>query len=60
MVDAEFLAELRTSTETAMAQYELTAEERAVVVSAVARLAKAPAHRQPDQLKSELLRRVAT
>ena len=60
MIDPEFLEQLRTEPEATLAGYELTAEERAVVTTALTRLGKAITPQQIDELKIDLLRRVAT
>jgi hypothetical protein len=60
MIDPEFLEQLRTEPEAILAAYELTAEERAVVTTALTRLGKAITPQQIDELKIDLLRRVAT
>ena len=60
MVDPEFLADLQKSPEPILAQYELKDDERATVLSALARLAKTPAHQRAHALRTALLRRVAT
>lgn len=60
MIDGEFLADLQRSPETVLAGYELNAEERATVLSALARLAKAPATQRAHAFRTALLRRVST
>ena len=60
MIDPDFLADLQRSPDSVLAGYELSAEERAIVDQALVRLANAPAHQYADELKSVLLRRVAT
>ena len=60
MIDPEFLEQLRKAPDTVLAGYELTAEERTVVTKALTRLAKATTPQQIDELKIDLLRRVAT
>lgn len=60
MIDPEFLMELRRSPDVVLAQYELTEEEGAVVRRALVRLDRRPSPGQLDELKSALLRRVAT
>jgi hypothetical protein len=60
MIDPEFLEQLRTEPEATLAGYELTAEERAVVTTALTRLGKASTPQQIDEVKIDLLRRVAT
>jgi hypothetical protein len=60
MIDTEFLDQLRRTPETVLAGYELSAEERVLITKALARLAKATTPQQIDELKIDLLRRVAT
>jgi hypothetical protein len=60
MIDPEFLTELRRSTESVLAEFELTAEEGTVVRRALARLDHSPSPQQLDELKNALLRRVST
>jgi hypothetical protein len=60
MIDPDFLAELQRSPETTLAQFELSADERATVLRALARLAQAPAHQRAEAFQSALIRRVAT
>jgi len=60
MIDPEFLAELRQSPDTVLAQYELTEEEGVVVRRALQRLSRSPSPQQLDELKNALLRRVST
>ena len=60
MIDPEFLADLQRSPETILATYELNDDERATVLSALARLAKTPADQRVHALRTALLRRVAT
>lgn len=60
MIDPEFLEQLRTEPEATLAGYELTVEERAVVTTALTRLGKAITPQQIDEVKIDLLRRVAT
>jgi hypothetical protein len=60
MIDPEFLAELRQSTEPVLARFDLTEEEGALIRRALARLDRSPSPEQIDELKNALLRRVAT
>ena len=60
MIDADFLDELRQSPETVLAGYELSAEERVLVTKALVHLTHATTPQQIDELKIDLLRRVAT
>lgn len=60
MVDQEFLAELRRAPEPVLARYQLNADERATVLSALERLAKTPANKRVPTLRRALLRRLST
>jgi hypothetical protein len=60
MIDADFLDQLRKAPETVLAGYELSAEEKALVTKALSRLSHATTPQQIDELKIDLLRRVAT
>ena len=60
MIDPDFLADLQRSPEPILAQYELSAEERATVLGAIARLAKTPSGQRAYAFQSALIRRVAT
>ena len=60
MIDPEFLTDLRTSTESVLAGFELTDEEGALVRRAISRLDRRPSPQQIDELKNALLRRVST
>lgn len=60
MIDPEFLAELRQSTDSVLARFELTDEEGAVVRRALSRLDLNPSRAQIDELKNALLRRLST
>ena len=60
MIDADFLADLQRAPETVLAQYELSATERATVEQALARLARTPSHQRAHALRTALIQRVAT
>jgi hypothetical protein len=60
MSDPDFLVELQRSPNALLAQYELSDDERATVLQALARLAKAPAGQHRHAFSNALLRRVAT
>ena len=60
MIDPDFLVELQSSPATLLAEYELNDDERATILQALARLAKAPAGQHPYAFRNALLRRVAT
>jgi hypothetical protein len=60
MIDPDFLADLRRSPETILAQYDLNDDERRTVLGALARLAQTPAGEQAQAFRSALIRRVAT
>ncbi len=60
MVDPDFLVALQRSPNALLADYELTADERATILQALARLAKTPAGQHRHEFRNALLRRVAT
>ncbi len=60
MIDPDFLMELQRSPETLLAEYELNADERATILTALARLAKTPAGQRRHEFRSALIRRVST
>jgi hypothetical protein len=60
MIDPEFLADLQRAPETVLAQYELTDDERATVIGALARLGQGSAGQRAAALRTALIRRVAT
>lgn len=59
MIDPDFLAELVRAPEAVLAQYQLSREERAAVLQAVAKLGSTPAHQHAQALKAVLVKRVA-
>jgi len=60
MIDREFLAELVRDPDHALDAYELTADERAVVLEALGREAHVSAQERAHALQSVLLKRWAT
>src|SRR5438309_10812021 len=60
MIDPEFLADLQRAPDMILAQYELTDDERATVLGALARLGHESAGQHAAVLRSALIRRVAT
>lgn len=60
MIDPDFLDDLQRSPETVLAQFDLNDDERATVLGALARLAKAPAAERAQEFRTALIRRVAT
>lgn len=60
MIDPDFLADLQRAPEPILAQYELTEDERATVLSALARLGQTSAHQRASAFHTALIRRVAT
>jgi len=60
MIDPEFLADLQRAPEPILAEYELSEDERATVLSALARLGQSSAVQRAGAFRTELIRRVAT
>jgi hypothetical protein len=60
MIDPEFLADLQRAPDAVLADYELTEDERATVLAALARLGQGSASQRATALRSALIRRVAT
>jgi len=60
MIDPDFLAELQRAPQDVLARYELTDDERAAVETALARMSQQPLTRRAQELRTVLLRRVAT
>lgn len=60
MIDPDFLVELRRAPEPLLAQYELTDDERATILRALARLASAPEGHHRHTFRDALIRRVST
>jgi hypothetical protein len=60
MIDPDFVAELKRAPGPLLARYDLTDGERVVVQQALARLGPSPPPSEIEELKSALLRRLAT
>jgi hypothetical protein len=60
MIDRDFLAELVRDPDAALAGYELSAEERAVIVQAIGRGVHGSEQERAHSLQSVLLKRWAT
>jgi hypothetical protein len=60
MLDREFLARLARDPDGILAGYELTAEERAIIVQALGRTAHVPEEERARVLQSVMLKRWAT
>ncbi len=60
MVDPDFLDALVRSPDSALAEYELDGNERAVVMQAVKQLESTPPKRRAGAFQSAMVRRVAT
>jgi hypothetical protein len=60
MIDPDFLADLQRAPDTILAQYELSEDERATVLSALSRLGQASANQRAGAFRTALIRRVAT
>ena len=60
MIDGDFLAELVRDPDAVLADYELTAEERAVILQALGRGIHGSAQERAHALQSVMLRRWAT
>jgi hypothetical protein len=60
MIDPDFLARLQRAPGVVLSEYELTADERATVEQALARLIQTPPSQRAHALRNALLRRVAT
>jgi hypothetical protein len=60
MIDREFLAELVRDPDVVLADYELTAEERAIIMQALGRGAHVSAQERAHALRSVMLKRWAT
>jgi hypothetical protein len=60
MIDPDFLADLQRAPGAVLAQYALSADERATVEQALTRLTVTPSHQRAHALRSALIRRVAT
>ena len=60
MIDRDFLAELVRDPDTALASYELTGEERAVILAALGRGVHESEQERAHALQSVMLKRWAT
>ena len=60
MIDRDFLAELVRDPDTALASYELSAEERAVILTALGRGVHDSEQERAHTLQSVMLKRWAT
>lgn len=60
MIDPEFVADLQSSPDTVLAQFQLSADETTAVRQALLHLAKTPSHKRARELHTALIRRVAT
>jgi len=60
MIDPDFLADLQRAPDRILAEYELTDDERATVLAALARLGQGSAGQRAAALRTALIRRVAT
>jgi hypothetical protein len=60
MIDPDFLADLQRAPDRILAEYELTDDERATVLAALARLGQGSASQRAVALRTALIRRVAT
>jgi hypothetical protein len=60
MIDPEFLADLQRTPDSILAEYELTDDERATVLAALARLGQGSTGQRAAALRTALIRRVAT
>jgi len=60
MIEPECLADLQRAPDAVLADYELTEDERATVLAALARLGQGSASQRATALRSALIRRVAT
>ena len=60
MIDREFLAQLAREPDVILAGYELTAEERAVIMQALGRGAHVSEEERAHALESAMLKRWAT
>ena len=60
MIDPDFLADLQRAPDAILAEYELTDDERATVLTALARLGQGSPGQRAAALRTALIRRVAT
>ena len=60
MIDPEFLETLQRAPEPILAEYELSEDESATVLSALARLGQSSGNQRASAFRTALIRRVAT
>ncbi|HEX3179460.1 MAG TPA: hypothetical protein VHZ49_22480 [Methylomirabilota bacterium] len=60
MIDPDFLADLQRAPESVLAEYELSDDERATVLSALSRLGRTSDSQRASAFRTALIRRVAT
>jgi hypothetical protein len=60
MIDPDFLESLQRAPEPILAEYELSEDERATVLSALARLGQSSGSQGASAFRTALIRRVAT
>ena len=60
MIDPDFLADLQRTPEPILAEYELSDDERATVLSALARLGQTSTNQRASTFRTALFRRVST
>ena len=60
MIDPDFLADLQRAPEPILAEYELSEDERATVLSALASLGQSSANQRASEFRTALISRVAT
>jgi len=60
MIDPEFMADIERSPDTVLAKFQLSADEATAVRHAVRQLSKTPANKRARELRTALIRRVAT
>jgi hypothetical protein len=60
MIDAEFLAELARNPAAVLDEYDLTPEERGVIMKALTQLGGAPARERAQAIQAVMMKRWAT
>lgn len=60
MIDPDFLENLQRAPEPILAEYELSDDERATILSALARLGESAGSQRVSAFRTALIRRVAT
>jgi hypothetical protein len=60
MIDPEFMADLERAPDAVLAKFQLSAAETTAVRHALRQLSKTPANKRAHELRTALLRRVAT